>query len=250
MKKVATTTSTAITTAIDDNHFDSATPTPLDDGHEDGHHHRGHVTQPVSNDLNLTAASATTTIASPDGNLFDPAKLRLSQDFESMVGVKKALLTVPVRKPEKQWWIRTHPDESWRLHTAILELKEDRETYLVDPALWGDLAGETVPKMLFTAINRQGVVFLWPVKLPRPDQRRDEWSRTELEAAELGMEGWVRVRANMSLGAYEVFETTANWPAPVWPADIGFSKLLEIAFRDRFVRNLDHPVVRRLRGEL
>jgi hypothetical protein len=193
---------------------------------------------------------STTQSPSADGNLFDPAKLRLSQDFEAMVGVKKALLTVPVRKPDRQWWIRIHPEESWRLQTAILELKEDRETYLVDPTLWAALADEVVAKMLFTAINRQGVIFLWPVKLPRPDGRRDEWGRTELEAAELGMKGWVRVKADMSLGAYVVFETTANWPVPVWPADIEFSKLLEIAFRERFVQSLDHPVIRRLHGKL
>ena len=30
---------------------------------------------------------------------FDPERLRLSQDFAATVGVKKALLTVPVRKP-------------------------------------------------------------------------------------------------------------------------------------------------------
>ena len=30
---------------------------------------------------------------------FDPARLRLSQEFAASLGIKKALLTVPVRKP-------------------------------------------------------------------------------------------------------------------------------------------------------
>jgi hypothetical protein len=33
---------------------------------------------------------------------FDPESLRLSQDFSAALGVKKALLTVPVRKPAKE----------------------------------------------------------------------------------------------------------------------------------------------------
>src|SRR5437764_377379 len=149
---------------------------------------------------------------------FDPASLRLSQDFTASLGVKKALLTVPVRKPDKAWFVRTHPDPSYRLETAVIELKEDRETYLVAPDLWPELAAQTTfsPRALFTAVNRQGVAFLWPVKLPGADGRVDEWSRSALEAADLAAKGWVRVQANMSLGAYEVFQATGNLPEPEW----------------------------------
>ena len=74
---------------------------------------------------------------------FDPARLRLSQDFAATLGVKKMLLTVPVKKPSKEWWIRVHPEESYRIQTAVLELKEDREIFLVDPSLWPELATES-----------------------------------------------------------------------------------------------------------
>jgi hypothetical protein len=190
--------------------------------------------------------------AAPKQNIddpFDPSRLRLSQDFENKVGVKKAVITVPVRKPDRQWFVRVHPSESWRLDTAVLELKEERETYLVEPALWPELPGEVVPKVLFTGINPQGVAFLWPVRLQGMDGKWDEWNRSAMEAAQLAMRGWVRIAANMSLGAYEVFEATAELPEPEWP-DIGFQKLLRVAFKDRFIRELDHPVVRRLRGEV
>ena len=69
----------------------------------------------------------------------DLDRLRLSQDFADKVGVKKAIITVPVRKPERQWFVRVHPDQAWRLKTLVLELKDDRETYLVDPDLWSEL---------------------------------------------------------------------------------------------------------------
>jgi hypothetical protein len=63
------------------------------------------------------------------------------------------------------------------------------------------------------------------------------------------MKRWVRAAANTSLGAYEIFEATADLPEPVWPEE-SFKKVIEVAFRDRYIRSLDHPVIRRLRGEL
>ena len=45
---------------------------------------------------------------------------------------------------------------------------------------------------------------------------------------------WIRITANLSLGAYEVFEAAANIPEPTWP-DLSFPDLLKIAFRDRLV---------------
>ena len=107
-------------------------------------------------------------------NPFDPSRLRLSQDFAANVGVKKALLTVPVRKPDRQWFVRVHPDADYRLQTAILEIKEEREAFLVDPSLWPELPSEIVPMTLHTAINRQGVLFLWPVRLPGKDGKQLE----------------------------------------------------------------------------
>ncbi len=111
---------------------------------------------------------------------FDPARLRLSQDFGPAVGVKKALLTVPVRKPSKEWFVQTHPSEEYRIQTAVLELKEDRETYLVDPSLWPELSTESTfgPRAIFTSITRQGVVFLWPIRLPGPDGKLDDWNQS------------------------------------------------------------------------
>ena len=166
-----------------------------------------------------------------------------------MVGVKKALITVPVRKPNRQDFVRVYAGEEWRLQTAVIELKEERETYLVDRSLWSEFPGEIVPKILFVTINRQGVVFLWPVRLPGEDGRIDEWNRSALEAAHMAEKGWVRVAANSSLGAYEVYEAAGHIQEPEWP-EVRFEELLRIAFKDRFIRDPDHPVLRRLRGEV
>lgn len=180
---------------------------------------------------------------------FDPANFRLSQDFQENLGVKKALLTVPVRRPDKQWFVRTHPDESYCMTVALIEMKEDRETFLVDPKLCDDLMPEITPKLLVTAINRADVVFLWPIRNAAKEGRQDEWSRTDRMAALMARERWLRVSSNMSLGAYEVFPASDALPQPVWP-EVTFGELLEKAFEGRIIDSLDHEIVRKLRGKL
>jgi hypothetical protein len=176
-------------------------------------------------------------------------RLRLTQDFSANVGVKKVLITVPVRKPTRQEFIRVHPGEDWHIETAILELNEESETYLVERDLWPELGGEIKPVALFTTTNRQGVLTIWPARLPREDGRFDAWGRSALEAVELAKKRWIRVVANMSLGAYEPHAATANFPDPLWP-DMEFPELLGIAFRDHFIDSMDHPVVQKLRGAI
>ena len=61
------------------------------------------------------------------------------------------------------------------------------------------------------------------------------------------MKKWVRVTANMSLGAYEIFVATGDLPEPEWP-EFSFQELLKIGFRDRVVDRDDHPLVLRLNG--
>jgi hypothetical protein len=186
--------------------------------------------------------------AAPDP--FDPAALRLDQSFADSVGVKKRLITVPVRKPNRQDFVRVHPDPAYRLTpAAIIEVKEDREVYLVTPEMASNLPGEFVGATLYAVVNRQGVLSLWPVKLPVPDGKHNEWHRSAAEAAELAKQVWVRITSNMSLGAYEVFEATGDLPPPVWP-EFDLAEMLRIAFSDRIVDRMDHPLVQRLRGQI
>jgi hypothetical protein len=178
---------------------------------------------------------------------FDLASLRLDPSFVETAGVKKLLTTVPVGRPSQQDFVRVHPDPAFRDSFATIAWKEDRELFIVVPSIARELPGECVLVTLYTAINRQGVVRLWPIKLPGPDGRIIEWHRSLADAAERATKHWVRVKANMSLGAYEVFEASAPIPDPEWPAE-SFQQLLRIGFRDRLVDRLDHPLLAKLRG--
>lgn len=179
---------------------------------------------------------------------FDLAKLRLDQNFTETAGVKKLLTTVPVRRPHKQHLVRVHPSSDYRLAAAIIELDEDRETYLVQSRVANEVPFLVTPVVIYTAITRAGVVFLWPVKLPTSDGRIIEWHRSAQEAAERAITHWIFMRSNRNLGAYEITEAAATIPDPEWPT-ASLQELLRIGFREKVVDTLGHPVLKRLRGE-
>lgn len=189
--------------------------------------------------------------AGPDP--FDPAALRLAGELNVDVQVKRAITAVPVRKPNKGEFVRVHPDPTYRLTTFTLEHREDgTETYLVAPQLGGQLAGiekAVSPRTLTLCVNRHGVPFLWPLRPVARDGRRDEWARSALEAAELATRSWVRVEADMNAGCYACLVAQGRLPEPEWPA-LELREILRVAFRDRFITDMNHPVLRKLRGEV
>ena len=134
--------------------------------------------------------------------------------------------------------------------TAILEIKEDRENFMIAPELRAELAAETMRVELYSAITRQGTFFLWPVKVPGVDGRSNLWHESAVAAAQAAMTKWVRVGANMQSRAYEVTQAVELIPQPVWPTSKSFEELVRLAFKDRYIASMDHPVVRGLRGRL
>ena len=200
-----------------------------------------------SNKRSLTEPPVTESETAPDP--FNPESLRISQDFAAAAGVKQVLATIPVRKPNRQDFVRVHPSEDYQLTTVVIELKDERESYLVTPDLRDELIGEVIPVTLFLAVNRQSVVSFWPCKLPDPSGRVNAWHQSALEAAHLARDGWIRVTADMSLGAYRIFQATGELPDPEWPEE-SLGELLKIAFKGgKLIDSVDHPVLKRLRGE-
>ena len=185
--------------------------------------------------------------AQPREGGLDVASLRLPQNFGAQIATRKETLIVPVQKPHKQWWVNVHPDPAWHLTAGILELKEERENFIVAPELVPELFLECVPKILFSCQSRQGVNFLWPIKMPDADGRLDQWNASALEIANDYAGRWIRVLANMHLGAYEVLTAQVELPDPVWPEG-GLDALLGKAFKGKVIDTLDHAVIQKLRG--
>jgi len=179
---------------------------------------------------------------------FDLDSLRLKQDFSETLGIQRVLTHVPVRKPNKSNFIRVHPSEDYRMEIGIVELKEEREIYLVTPAMMSEpgIYELVVPARLVTYITRQGVLALWPLKLEK-DGRLNPWHESALDAAQMAEKQWVSVRADMSLGAYQIFLATAELPEPEWPEHT-FSELVRLGFKGLIVDKPDHPLIQQLTG--
>lgn len=179
---------------------------------------------------------------------FDPVRLRLTE--ATQIGVKKAVTVITCSKPNRQQFVQVHPSEDYRMQTALFTDEVNRDSYLVAPDLWDELAGEIQPTFLFAGITKTtNNLFLWPVRVPETDGRRNMWHVSMLRAAEMAMQKWVRVQSNMADGKYDVFEATGTIPDPEWP-EMSFRDMLKIAFEDRFIDSIDHPILKQLRGEV
>jgi hypothetical protein len=148
--------------------------------------------------------------------------------------------------------VRVHPDTQYHLPTALIALKdsgERGETYLVAPHLWPQLQEESTfaPHQLFTTINRQQEVFLWPIRMPGLDGKRDAWSESAYNAAQEAQSAWVRIQSRRQGGGYIVLRSGYT-DSPQWPT-VSLQDLIDIAFRDHMIASWDHPVLQRLRGE-
>jgi hypothetical protein len=180
----------------------------------------------------------------------DLEALKISPEALSGSGSAREVLTqVPVRKPNRHEFIRTHPDPGMSLATTVYTDKETRETFLVLPNMRNALLGEAKVVLIVTAITRQHVVILWPLSLPDETGRSNPWWDSAREACELSKTNWVRLAADMQLGAYRIYKAEGELSEPKWP-DKTLQDYLEIGFRGRIIDSENHPVVKRLRGQL
>jgi hypothetical protein len=188
---------------------------------------------------------------SPKRDELDLGRYRIDQDVEEFAGGKKLLTTVPVRKPSKEHWIRTHPEKEFWFSARVIELKESGEFYLVEPEIRDVLLDRNekclVRKLLILSQNKQGDNFVWPIRIPAADESLDDWSKSSLEAADLAKRKWIRIVSNKSLSAYEIIQREGVSPEPKWP-ELSMGEIMKIAFKDKIIGDLDHPVLCDLLG--
>lgn len=184
-------------------------------------------------------------------SIFDdlPA-LRLSPaDLGVGAGVDREVeSTIAVRRTRPREYFRVHPDPAMSLTTAVVFDREEmrNDVFLVAPNMRDALVGETRPALLVLCINRQDVMFVWPLPLP-VDGRQNDWHERARLALERGKTRWTRMAADMTLGTYRLYEPVEGQPDPVWP-NKSLQEILEVAFAGKVIDSMDHPFVRRIQG--
>jgi hypothetical protein len=133
-----------------------------------------HPQQPEPDAVPFPTPSASEADNKEESNLSDIENLRLDQSYLDQPAAKRLLITVPVRKPKPQDFVRVHPAPEYRICTALIELEADRECYIIPPKfleLFNE--GEYYVATLYLAVTRQKIVFVWPVKLTAPGGRQN-----------------------------------------------------------------------------
>ena len=73
--------------------------------------------------------------------------------------------------------------------------------------------------------------------------RRNHWAESALKAIEKAHGQWIRVIPAHE--GYEVREARAVMPDPQWP-DLEREEAIQLAFEDRVIDSMEHPVAKRL----
>jgi hypothetical protein len=191
--------------------------------------------------VNLSEPAAS--VEAPDP--YDFKSIRLNGGAGEGVRIRKPLTTVPARRPGRKVW-RTHPDPTHQIEVALLDAEDTGEEYLLSGAeVIEALAGLYTPVVLHTAYDSRRVRFLAKRKIPREDGLSAEWALSAARGFERAKEVWIRLKANIPLGAYEIHEAEGKIEDPEWPKE-SLGDLLRVAFRNRIITSVDHPLVAKL----
>lgn len=179
----------------------------------------------------------------------DLESMKISQDFGETGGVRQVIVRIPVRKPKRNEFFRTHTDDKYSFRCALAEDTETRDTYIFTAELAQQFPNLCRPVKLIACIGRSGAVFLWPLKMQMGDRRGFGWNESALQASEIAKTKWVKIAANMAAGAYEVFEATGNLIDPEWPA-LNFQEMMDMAFDGYIVDDPEHSLIQKLTGRI
>ena len=183
---------------------------------------------------------------------FDPAQFRAPNTLDgSGDGIRREFTQIRIGKPKKSSFFRSHTDPTYRLPVNIIEYDSGmmKEEFLVMPTVTEALVEETKPKLLVLCVDKMGTPFLWLAPRQAEDgfQRPNLWNTSKLEALILSETKWVRMSSNMAEGAYTI-HTSSSDSEPDWP-DLPLSELIKLGFgEERVIRDMNHPVVKRLLG--
>ena len=172
----------------------------------------------------------------------DLKSVRLPTNYGATLGVKKLLTTIPVGKPKKPQFFRTHQSEDMVFPTMILENKEAQETYIVYPEVAQVISELVRPVILHAAIDRQNNVSLIPVPLPGDSGTRHPTHESLAQAVEHAKLKWIRINFNKHTSGYDIYEAAAVLAEPEWPSG-DIDSFVQVAFRGKIIASLDHPVI-------
>jgi hypothetical protein len=215
--------------------------------------HSSPATPPEDDPQNLRNEAPTSNpdhvSAENSGSKFDPKRYRQAQTQraeELSDWSRKQQTVIPVRKPSKKQFVRTHSSPDFRAESMPTIVDEATgEVYLLaaDFDLPADIENKVDKVNMAAAITADGSLFIWFYK-----NSTNSWSESARIAIHEASRRWVRVLPDKSSNGY-LLESPMVAPAePVWPP-MTFATILATAFGARFIDSLQHPQIKKLRGD-
>jgi hypothetical protein len=121
---------------------------------------------------------------------------------------------------------------------------EGRDPYLVAPKIAEQKTEEDTirPVLIVRYVTMAGEEGLWPLKLNPPDGRSNNYNTSALNILEIAESGkWVRIVNTKKHYRHQVSKKKFTEVPPKF-TDRAFKDLIEIAFKDRIVKTLDHEI--------
>jgi hypothetical protein len=189
----------------------------------------------------------------PKPDPWDLDSIRAQPEDYGEISTRTVLTQIKIQKPDRQTFIRVHPDPTYRVDVPVVIFKEEGEFYLVRSRQAKEaLSGETCVIALFLCVTLQGTPFLWPIPKQRADDLKwNPWHESAYDLATgVATESWVRVLSNREKAGGYYFAKVAEGilPEPKWP-DMDFLEILHKAFRQpNVVDDVEHAIIKRLSG--
>jgi hypothetical protein len=101
---------------------------------------------------------------------------------------------------------------------------------------------------LVPTIDRDGNIRVWPHSL-ECEGIAASWYESRCRIFAEGVQRWIRHDSNMPESRYEIIVAKDQSLKAKWPLDLGYEELVMKAIGDHYVSELNHPVVRSLRGD-
>jgi hypothetical protein len=183
----------------------------------------------------------------------DLDSISLDEDYAAGMEEEGTPDALPITKPQRDWFIRTHPTH--HKNVRLLEIKSgaDRGFYIVARPLWPLCHGQDIalkPVRLTLAVSRESGPFLWPLKLQEEGckNRADDWSASALRICKKAETAWVKMFTKPGGSCYSHKVAEGITAEPAWPSQ-SFEEQLALAFEGKILNDPDDPLLRRIQGK-
>ena len=153
---------------------------------------------------------------------------------------------VECKRPPKGHYFTVRPDTDKPYKDRgiyfLLEL-EGRDPHLVTPKIAEQKKEEDTirPVLIVRCVTMAGEEILWPLKLNPSDGKSNAWNTSALNILKLAETHWVRMENAKKHYRHRLSNKTLAKVPPKF-TERSFQDLIDIAFKDRIVRTIDHEI--------